>query len=53
MKSAFPKALMTNSFYQESLSSCSTTCVHWRCRKRFEKWWKLSWSGYTGRSRGH
>jgi len=23
---------MTKSFYQESLSSCSTTCVHWRNR---------------------
>jgi len=23
---------MTKSFYQESLSNCSTTCVHWRNR---------------------
>jgi len=32
VKTAFTKALMTKPFDQASLSSCSTTCVHWRSR---------------------
>jgi len=39
---------MTNRFYQESLRSCSTTCVHWSSRQRFEPRRKLSWRGPTG-----
>ena len=39
--------LLWKKIYQGSLSSCSTTCVHWRSKQRFEPGQKINGRGPT------